>query len=265
MTRLEVGEVVQCPHGIRSGAARWAEELGRDDGDVPIDAHHALTIVALAANRPRHMGAVRIGRAVVNSRIVVEEVPTVDVVNKAVTVIVNTVGGNLERIDPDVVAKVRVVDLNAFVDDTHHHLLRTNEALCPYLGGLATESIRRSRSVTEHAPQGAVRETRVVRWVEHRIDVIVGVRVANVRVQQELLDDSFDVSAGFELQLFGVAIRTGEGLRGLRTDRSTGRRPSERRGSGAVAHQHNAVHVSGGRSHGHGCCRPKQERTDCRK
>ena len=248
MPQFQVRQVVQRTHRIGGGATRGPQELGGDDGDVPVDAHHALAVVALATDGAGHMGAVRIVQTVIDRGVVVHEVPAVDVVDEAVAVIVDACPTVLLwQVHPDVVTQVRVVHLDTFVDDAHYHLLRTDEAFGPHFGGLATKGIRRRRSVAEHAPQRAVGVAGVVR-AQHRVDVVVRVRVANVRVTQQLLDDRIDIRARLELQLLGVAVRTRQGLRGKRTHRCPRRGPRERRSAGAVAHQHHAIHV-GGRGH----------------
>ena len=199
MPEFQVRQVVNGTYRIGGGATRGPQELGGDDGDVPVDAHHALAVVALATDGAGHMGTVRIVQTVVDRGVVVDEVPAVDVVDEAVAVIVDACRTVLLwQVHPDVVTQVRVVHLDTFVDDAHDHLLRTDEAFGPHFGGLATKGIRRRRSVAEHAPQRAVGVAGVVR-AQHRVDVVVRVRVADVRVTQQLLDDRIDIRARLEL------------------------------------------------------------------
>ena len=61
-------------------------------------------------------------RVVAYGVVPVVEIPTLDIVNKAIVVIVNAIPRNLPRIDPDVRGKVGVLCVNPRVNDRHHNL-----------------------------------------------------------------------------------------------------------------------------------------------
>gem|GEM_PF-6438033 len=159
---LEIGDVVHGPHRVAGPATAGAQELGRDHRDVPVHADHAGAI-ARSTNGAGHVGAVVVVRPVVHGGIVVVEVPAVDVVHVAVAVVVDAVGGNLPRVDPDVVGKIGVGDLHPGVDDAHVHGRRPREPIGPGGGGIAAPLIRWARRRAVHAPESAGREVRVVR------------------------------------------------------------------------------------------------------
>jgi len=88
------------------------------------------------------MGAVEVrGRAVVDARFVVEEVPAVDVVDVAVEVVVNPVARGLERVRPDVRLEVLVVDVDAGVDDADVDVPAADLVGVPCPSGAAAERV----------------------------------------------------------------------------------------------------------------------------
>ena len=64
------------------------------------------------------MGAVVV--VVVRIGVVVDEVPSVEVVDVAVAVVVDAVAGNLAGVGPDVGLEVGMVEVDARVNDGHH-------------------------------------------------------------------------------------------------------------------------------------------------
>jgi hypothetical protein len=52
-------------------------------------------------------------------RVVVAEVPAVDVVHQAVVVVVDTVAGDLVRVGPGAILEIRMVEVDPVVDDRH--------------------------------------------------------------------------------------------------------------------------------------------------
>ena len=160
---LEVVEVVDGSHRVSDGATGGPEELGRDHRDVPVDAGHADSVAADAADRAGDVGGVVVGRAVVDRAVVVDEVVAVDVVDVAVAVIVDAVAGDLAGVGPDVRSQVGVQDLDPLVDDADHDVGRTRGAVRPRLAGVAAEGVGRRGGVAVHAPEVVARVHRVVR------------------------------------------------------------------------------------------------------
>src|SRR5205807_295492 len=100
-----------------------AEELGGNQGHVPVDAGHAEPIAAHAGNGARDVRAVGIGivvarRAVVNRVVAVVRVPAVNVVDVAVAVVIGVVRA-VERVGPDIGVQIGVVEVDPLVDHTH--------------------------------------------------------------------------------------------------------------------------------------------------
>ena len=95
----------------------------RHQRDVPVDPGDPLGVVALGADRARHVGAVAL--AVGGVVVVVDEVPAAVVVDQEVAVVVEGVAleapTGLAGIGPDVVGQVRVLHGHAAVDDADHH------------------------------------------------------------------------------------------------------------------------------------------------
>src|SRR5712664_685438 len=62
------------------------------------------------------------------------EIPTVNIVNEAIVVIINSVAGNLSRILPNIVFKVRMVDIDSFVDHSNDDTSAAGSNLPSLLG-----------------------------------------------------------------------------------------------------------------------------------
>src|SRR4029079_34711 len=82
------------------------------------------------------MGAVIFGRrGVEHARVVVEEVPAVDVVDVTIPVVIDPVARGLERVGPDVGREISVADVDAGVDDPDEHRVAADLRRSPRRGG----------------------------------------------------------------------------------------------------------------------------------
>ena len=116
--------IVDRSHRVAGGAAAaTAEELQAHDRDLPVHANDARAIVANAADGARDMGAVTV--VVHRVAVVVDEIVAVDVVDKAVAVVVHAVARNLTRVLPGIGSKVAMGVVDAGVDDSDHDIPRT--------------------------------------------------------------------------------------------------------------------------------------------
>ena len=79
------------------------------------NANHPDTVVGFGADRPGNVGAVP--SLVHRIAIVAVKIVAIDVVHKAVSVIVDAIPGYFPRIGPHIAGEVRVVVLHALVDD----------------------------------------------------------------------------------------------------------------------------------------------------
>ncbi|CAB4886227.1 unannotated protein [freshwater metagenome] len=103
------------------------------------------------------------GVAVEHRVVVVQEVPSVDVVDVAVGVVIDPIARDLVGVGPDVRREVRVIELDALVDHTYRHGTRPGVPLSPGLSGTGAELVGGRRAVALHAPETSVCEVRVVR------------------------------------------------------------------------------------------------------
>ena len=104
---------VDGPRG-RSASGR-VEELQGHDLDFPVHPGHADAVVASRADRPRHVRAVVV--VVHRVAVVADEVVAVHIVDVSVLVVVDAIAGNLTRVHPHVRLEVRMVVIDAGVDD----------------------------------------------------------------------------------------------------------------------------------------------------
>ena len=83
---------------------------------------------------------------IVNRFVVVEKVPTVDVIDPTVAVVIDSIVGHLTWIDPDVPLQVRVAHIDPLVDHRHDHLARSDIPITPSFLGSAAKGVGRSRT-----------------------------------------------------------------------------------------------------------------------
>jgi hypothetical protein len=114
----ERGHVVEAGDRVRGGTvARLREELAGQQLDVPRDARDAEPVVPHRADDAGDVGAVAL--VVHGIRIAIGRVDSMAVVDVAVAVVIDSVGGALGRIAPDVGREVFVVVIDAGIDDGH--------------------------------------------------------------------------------------------------------------------------------------------------
>ena len=112
--------VVDRPNGIGNppGSA-GGEELQAHDRAGPVHAGHSLAVVACARDGAGHVRAVVV--IVHRIAIIVDEIVAVDVVDEPVTVVVDTVSGDLAGVGPNVGRQIGVSVVDAGVDHRHHN------------------------------------------------------------------------------------------------------------------------------------------------
>ena len=113
------GVVQRRDRGARGAAAAGVEELQPHDRDLPVHARDSGAIVADRADGAGHVRAVRVVVEHVGG--VVGEVPTVDIVDIAVAVVVDAVTRRLAGVAPDVRREIGVVVVDAGVDHGDDH------------------------------------------------------------------------------------------------------------------------------------------------
>ena len=106
--------------GDASASAR-AEELQAGQTSLPGHTRDTDAVVASSGDGPGAVGPVSV--VVHGIGIVVDEVPTVDVVDEPVAVVVEAVAGNLAGVGPHVVDQVGVEVIQSRVDDAHLDVL----------------------------------------------------------------------------------------------------------------------------------------------
>ena len=159
---FQVGQIVNRPYRVGSRASAGTEELCRDHLDVPVDTNNPGRVSSFPANRASNVGSMVVSRSIVDGIVVVNEIPSVDVVDVAIAVVINSIPGNFVGINPSVSVQIGVSYLKAFIDNSNHDAGRPGEVVGPRLLRMDTKLIgRSSRSrrrsiVTVHAPQTAI-------------------------------------------------------------------------------------------------------------
>ncbi len=125
--RALVGRVVESQNSIGGVSSVGAEELENHDLDIPVDAGDTHGVVRESADgtgRVRSVLVIEVSIAVTFTRIpygivAIEPVPSPDVIDVPVSVVIDAVAGDFIRVDPDIWRKVRMVDIAACVYDGH--------------------------------------------------------------------------------------------------------------------------------------------------
>src|SRR6185503_2546541 len=98
----------------RVAAAVRTNRFQRQQLHVPIHTDHAGGVVSLSADRAGHMSAVRVSGGIIEDRaVVVYKIPTIDVINKSVAVVVDVVTGNLAGVYEDVVLEIAMLNVDS--------------------------------------------------------------------------------------------------------------------------------------------------------
>ena len=139
MSNFQVCNVINRPDGIGRGATGGAEEFGRDHGDVPVHTGNACPIPAFSSDGTGHVCAVVIVCGGIKNRVVIiGEVPAVNVVDKAIAVVVDTVD-RVIGVGPDVVGNVWVRDLDTCVDNPDKDRFGARLSVIP--GGFGIDAV----------------------------------------------------------------------------------------------------------------------------
>jgi hypothetical protein len=93
-------------------------ELEGDDPHVGGHSNHAFAIATNSPDDASYMGAMAILRAVVNRIIVFIKIPTANIVNVAVSIIINSVSLDLIGIAPYIRSQIWVGMINSRIDHT---------------------------------------------------------------------------------------------------------------------------------------------------
>src|SRR2546426_9521579 len=118
----------------KSSLSISGKKLERHKTTLPVDSDDANSVIAGRADRTRHVRSMivyitrvtwrrwvtRLG-VIKNRRVIMCEVPTVDVIYKTIPVVINAVPRNLARIHPDVIVQVFVVDVDSCIDNPDYH------------------------------------------------------------------------------------------------------------------------------------------------
>ena len=163
MAGLQICKVINRSNSIGCGPTIGPQKLRRNHCHIPVHTSHTGTVSTLTTNCTGHVSAVIIIHRVVNAVIVAFKIPTVNVIDISVSVVIDAID-SVVRVRPDVIDQVRVSDLNACIDNSHKNRLRARLSIVPCRFGIDTINVRRasrpdwSRAVTAfHTPQLTIR------------------------------------------------------------------------------------------------------------
>ncbi|GCA95279.1 hypothetical protein MAE30S32_39310 [Microcystis aeruginosa 11-30S32] len=94
------------------------QKLQRHDFGIPGHPRHAYPIISFASNSSSNMGSVTINITWVI--VVIGKVPTANVVNVAIAIVVNAVVGNLPWVCPDITGQIGMVVVNPRINNPNH-------------------------------------------------------------------------------------------------------------------------------------------------
>ena len=101
----------------RGTASSIRQKLQRDNLCIPCNAGHTDTVVSLGSNRSRDVGSVTI--AILWVVRVGNKVPTTDIIDVTIAVVVDAISSNLAWVHPNVALKVWMVEIDSRVDYRH--------------------------------------------------------------------------------------------------------------------------------------------------
>ena len=108
---------------------------------------------------------------VINCVVVSIKVPSVDIVDKPIAVVVDAIDG-IEGIGPNICIEIRVLEINTFVDNTDINRARACVARAPGLCGLTTKCVSWRTGITVHSPKRSIDKVRIVRVCLMRINPV---------------------------------------------------------------------------------------------
>ncbi|MFM7643046.1 MAG: hypothetical protein ACKO45_16070 [Cyanobium sp.] len=144
MADLEIGEVIEShdsPRGVTPGVT---QELCRNHRYIPIHPSHTYAVASYPTNGAGNMGAMIITSPIKYAVVIIKEVPTSDIINIAVSIIINAVN-NIKGIQPSVCRKIRMIVIKPLVNNANKDRFRSSETLVPGQLRLAPENIARAR------------------------------------------------------------------------------------------------------------------------
>jgi hypothetical protein len=101
MTQFQIRQVIQGPLDPDGRSAQIPYELEGDNLHVGGHSNHTLAVPTNSPDNSGYMGAMAILRAVVNRIVTPVEIPTANIINVAVSIIINSIH-NLIGVDPDI-------------------------------------------------------------------------------------------------------------------------------------------------------------------
>ncbi len=115
-------------------------ELEGDNLHVGGHPNHTLTIATNSPDDAGYMGAVAILRAVVNRIVVFIKIPAANIINVAVSIIINSVSLYLEGIAPDIRSQIWVGKIHPCVNNSHINIPRSRVARFPCCFGIGAKA-----------------------------------------------------------------------------------------------------------------------------
>ena len=119
-----VGGEIDGPRQVVAAPSLWPDGPQRHQRDLPVHAGDPDTVVAGRADGAGYVRAVPAlgtGRCRGRVGIVVDEIPTVHVIDESVQVIIHAVAGKLLLVHPDVRLQIGMVERNAVVHNRDGH------------------------------------------------------------------------------------------------------------------------------------------------
>ena len=161
MPHLKISNILYRLNGSRSISPICAQELGTNHRNIPIHPRHPSAISPRRTDGASDVGTMGINSTIIDTIIVIEEIPTAAIIDIAITVIVNAVDG-IKWVDPNVVFQVGMGNINAGINDAHKHRFVARKTTIPSRFGLTAKDVggtgwpyRGGIIGAVHSPQGA--------------------------------------------------------------------------------------------------------------
>ena len=117
------------------------KNIKRHELSIPSNSTYANLIITFCANNPCNMRAMLI---FIGFRCFLDKVPTVNIVDISILIIINSISWNLSLVDPDIVVKIWVIDVNTTIDYCNNNI-RSIGAIFPRLNRLDICPLEASR------------------------------------------------------------------------------------------------------------------------
>ena len=119
MTCLQVSEVIDRFNRIDGAPSAGSEELAGNISDFPVYPRHTNLVASGGCDSASDMGAMVIAGAIEDGVVIGDKVPSVNIIDVEVAIVVFAVPLDFVRIGPDVLLQIRMEELNSFVNDSH--------------------------------------------------------------------------------------------------------------------------------------------------